>query len=318
MPTDGPGRRAFLAAPEGRHLFGLAARRFRALDLKLAVATARPAAVTPARPRLEGLSADHRRILDKALDFAHRALLLQEPPGGAYIYGDVLAYLTAPPSERPVHALPGRGLRLEDLRQEPIGFWPPGRGAFASRLLPGEVELAQEVGLLNERGAERLRGRVVYGSVVAAGCEVLEGRFFGSEEERKAANLQKYLSTDWKPLGFRDDLRPDQDVLVVEGLSDSFSFRSACRSLGMVPRVVALLGASVAQHAVSLFAPGQRVLEALDGDDSGRRYAAVLEAGAADRGYRLEHVDYSPFPDPGSIPPAAWVELIRRLQLVMA
>lgn len=162
-----------------------------------------------------------------------------------------------------------RGLTIETIFAERLGYCG-GPGTLAKTLGIRERRIAQEIGLLNEKGRERMWQRLTF-PIYRQGKSVwLIGRTLDND------NWVRYLGlTIPKPPMGLDSLSAGDEAWVVEGVFDLL-LRQLARELNRRIPAVALLGTHPTAEMVEMLKQKTRVFICLDGDPPGRKAAAEL------------------------------------------
>ncbi len=216
-----------------------------------------PALLTP--PPTQAITGDHLKILDKVV--THYQLGLEEhPPALRYVLG--------------------RGLTFESIKADRVGY--SGLAGLGWTLPPAQRLLARELGLLNDRGNERMWKRLTF-PVYKQGRPVwLIGRALDDRPP-------KYLGLPIpKPLMGEDSLEGSNEAWVVEGVIDLLLLRQMARELGRAIPAVALLGTHHSRQVAMALADKARVYLCLDADDAGQRAMDSLAAELGERAVKIE------------------------------
>jgi len=163
-----------------------------------------------------------------------------------------------------------RGLTLETIFAERLGYCG-NPGTLAKTLGIRERRIAQEIGLLNEKGRERMWRRLTF-PIYRKGKPVwLIGRTLEN------GNWVRYLGlTIPKPPMGLDSLSLGNEAWVVEGVFDLLLLRQLARELNRRIPAVALLGTHPTAEMVEVLKQKTRVFLCLDGDPPGRKAAEEL------------------------------------------
>ena len=213
----------------------------------------------PTLPPPPAITADHLEVLDKVV--THYQLGLEQHP-------QALRYVM------------GRGLTFESIKADRIGY--SGLAGLGWTLRPAERLLARELGLLNDRGNERMWKRLTF-PVFRQGRPVwLIGRALDDRQP-------KYLGLPVpKPLMGEDSLERSDEAWVVEGVLDLLLLRQMARELGRAIPAVALLGTHHTRQVALALKDKARVYLCLDADEAGRR---AMDGMAAELGERAAKVE---------------------------
>ncbi len=163
-----------------------------------------------------------------------------------------------------------RGLTIETIFAERLGY-SGSPGTLAKTLGIRERRIAQEIGLLNEKGRERMWQRLTF-PIYRQGKPVwLIGRTLEND------NWVRYLGlTIPKPPMGKDSLLVGDEAWVVEGVFDLLLLRQLARELNRRIPAVALLGTHPTAEMVEMLKQKARVFLCLDGDPPGRKAAEEL------------------------------------------
>lgn len=221
-----------------------------------------------------------RRVLLEAAEYAADALLENVA---------VLSYLT------------GRGLSVETILDNKIGYVPPGR--IFSRSLPTQHTVAdlRSAGLITTQGNEYFSGHITipflsHGDVVQLRGKIQNGKYFTPEgDQTRLYNADALRDADW--------------VIITEGEFDCLILQQVLRT-SEDPRlrataVVGLSGAgSWPAGFTDYFTDAKRVFIALDPDDVGTKAAQKMKdaLGSKARIVRL----------PQDAPKCDWTEYLRQ------
>lgn len=173
-------------------------------------------------------------------------------------------------NQREMGYLRRRGLTIETIFAERLGYSGT-PGALAKTLGIRERRLAQEIGLLNEKGRERMWQRLTF-PIFREGRPVwLIGRSLEDD------TWVRYLGlTIPKPLMGQDSLATSSTAWVVEGVFDLLLLRQLARELRRTIPAVALLGTHPSAEVLQALKQKSRVFLCLDGDAPGREAARAL------------------------------------------
>ena len=163
-----------------------------------------------------------------------------------------------------------RGLTIETIFAERLGYCGS-PGTLAKTLGIRERRIAQEIGLLNEKGRERMWQRLTFPIYRQSKPVWLIGRTLEND------NWVRYLGlTIPKPPMGEDSLADGDEAWVVEGVFDLLLLRQMARELNRRIPAVALLGTHPTAELGEKLKKKSRVFLCLDGDPPGRRAAEEL------------------------------------------
>lgn len=169
--------------------------------------------------------------------------------------------------------LESRGLTLDSIKKYKIGYTD---GRVLNIKSDEEFELAQKVGVLTDKGRERLTHRITIPNVVSNNADYIMGRTVIND------NI-KYLGTGGqKPLQGAWDIRLSFTWFLVEGHFDWLILRQWGYP------VVAIGGAYTSRDNISLL-KNRRVIMIPDNDDEGAKAAEYMKSKLPN----MEILDYS-------------------------
>ena len=200
-----------------------------------------------------------------------------------------------------------RGLTIETIFAERLGYCGS-PGTLAKTLGIRERRIAEEIGLLNEKGRERMWQRLTF-TIYCQGKPVsLIGRTLEND------NWVRYLGlTIPKPLMGLDSLSDGDEAWVVEGVFDLLLLRQLARELNRRIPAVALLGTHPTAEMVEMLKQKTRVFLCLDGDPPGRKAAEELRRELGGRAVMVPLPDRSK--DIGELLPDEVKDLVLRAYL---
>ncbi len=199
--------------------------------------------------------------------------------------------------------LESRGLGAETIETLGIGYAPP-QGLLSHLKQKGfSADLASRAGLLNERGQEKFRERIMFPIRDLYGKPV----GFGGRITRKDTKAPKYLNSPASPVfekrrllyGLdvsRDFIRKTGYAILVEGYMDY----AVLFEQGVVNAAAALGTAFTEQHAVLLKRFAQKVYLCFDADEAGMKAAMRSFQILAPGGLYVYGVPLPPGEDPDS------------------
>lgn len=193
---------------------------------------------------IEHLSGDDQSILQAACNNYHQALLWSEA---------ALAYL----GRRGVSIGLARRCRLGYGDGKALRAWLERRGAGFGA--------ARDLGLLDPRGGETMRGRLVIPELRGGRCTWLVGRTLEDDRRPKYWGVARP-----KPIMGYEHVRSRPCVIVTEGPFDYLT------ALGWRLPVCALVGTHVRPERLAFLGDARRVFLAFDNDEPGRSAAAEL------------------------------------------
>ena len=213
----------------------------------------------PVVPPPPAITADHLQVLDRVV--AHYQLGLEQ-------HTEALRYVL------------GRGLTFESIKAEKVGYC--GLAGLCWTLRPAERLLARELGLLNDRGNERMWKRLTFPAFRQGRPVWMIGR---APDDRPP----KYLGLPVpKPLMGEDSLGGSDEAWVVEGVLDLLLLRQMARELDRAIPAVALLGTHHTRQVAVALRDKARVYLCLDADAAGRQATDGLIAELGERAVRVE------------------------------